>query len=681
VSDIKKTTHIDTKPAYLYSRVSTLKQEDGEGIERQKRLIEDFISKEGFHLVDTYEDVGKSAYKGEHEEEDGGLGQFMQACRDGHVKPDSCLVIEQLDRLSRMGLTHARGLLSDLVRLKVNLAIVRMGMIIKWSDKGDFASDVQIGNCLDMAWKESEYKSLRVLATFDIRIEKARLGLKWTSKCPWWMDFDADKKDFYENEYTHTARKIIDLCLNNCWGAHRICNYLNEDIDKYPRPPPQSTKKNSKRKIPEHWTKTSIYYVLNSRAMHGEWQPMRRQVIEGKRKDIPLGEPLENYYMPIATETEFYRIKQSFEKNTKVSKDGIKRGVGGEKGRVANLYRGLTKCWDCGTALVVKKGYSKDYLSCNDQGGRCNSKSVVYGVFEEKINASLKTNPSFKRPEKQTNNRLEIIALEAEITKQNDLISKNNIMIESLGDDVTPEVLGMFAKKINSASIKKNELAEKIEILKAENESNDINIEDLLNFDLTDYGQRETYNKLISRDIELITICKNYVLFKRKDIDIWFGESLLYDHQVLLPTSEGFAKGLFDNRKSTEQGSMTDNYSFTIFEDEDVEYYLDSLNQHEIAGNTLKDMEGGKITFKRGLRLLKDKHQLDDPAALLYFKGMFIRGAIYKLMNLLRAPLFHVPINQHKEWEDYLKYATDGKKTMRDIIREKAEIYYRDKLI
>jgi len=676
---MNKTTQIDKKPAYLYSRVSTLRQEEGEGIERQKRLIEDFISKEGYYLADSYEDIGKSAYKAEHLEDDAGLGQFLNALKDGNVKPDSCLVIEQLDRLGRMGINQSRIVLSTILSLKCSLAIVRMGIVIRWDDAGDIGTDVQVGSAMAMAHHESLFKSQRVLATFDIRLEKARAGIKWTSKSPWWMNFDQDKKDFYENEHTYTARTIIDLCLKDGWGSYRICNFLNANLDRYPRPATKSTKKDSKRKIPAYWTKTSVYYVLKSIAIFGQWQPKRRQEVDGKRVDMPNGDPIDNYYMPIATENEFYRIKMALEKNTKVSKDGKKRGIGGEKGRFANLYRGMTKCWVCGTAMARKKGYSKDYLSCNAQGGICNTLSSSYDDFEDLVVDLMKTSKALVKPENTVNSRLEIIALEAEVTKQNDIINKQSILIDSL-DDATPEVLGIFAKKINKASIKKSEIISEIETLRADSQDSKVDESQLMTLDLSDAGDRETYNNLISRDIEIISVTEGFALVRRHKTNAYAMGGMEYSERRYISISDKTSEHLFDYHKENNPDIIVDNFSFRTFRNKSgVSKFLSQLRQQHQAADFMGQYKNGDIDQKRLLRLLRDKYKIDYPHALREFKDMFVRGAIYKLMNFDYVPISRLKLSKFETFKDYQEWISpDADEKGKDVERKYIDFLHKE---
>ena len=60
-------------------------------------------------------DEGVSAYRGRNIEEDKGLGGFLFACRAGLIERGSYLLVESLDRVSRMEPYYAQRLLGDIV--------------------------------------------------------------------------------------------------------------------------------------------------------------------------------------------------------------------------------------------------------------------------------------------------------------------------------------------------------------------------------------------------------------------------------------------------------------------------------------------------------------------------------------------------------------------------------------
>ena len=86
--------------AYSYVRFSTPEQRKGDSLRRQIELSQRYAKDHGLTLDDTFSDEGVSFYRGRNAKE-GALGAFIKAAETGRVKKGSCLLVENLDRLSR----------------------------------------------------------------------------------------------------------------------------------------------------------------------------------------------------------------------------------------------------------------------------------------------------------------------------------------------------------------------------------------------------------------------------------------------------------------------------------------------------------------------------------------------------------------------------------------------------
>src|SRR5215469_12581763 len=76
--------------------------------------IKAYAERKGWELAETLIDEGLSAFKGEHLSR-GKLGTFLRAADKGRYRGHA-LVIEQLDRLSRLGITETSDLLRRIVK-------------------------------------------------------------------------------------------------------------------------------------------------------------------------------------------------------------------------------------------------------------------------------------------------------------------------------------------------------------------------------------------------------------------------------------------------------------------------------------------------------------------------------------------------------------------------------------
>ena len=122
--------------AFSYVRFSSKKQEQGDSVNRQEQSIRAYAEAHGLELVDDqkFRDLGCSAYMGRNKKE-GALRDFLDAVKDGKVPPDSYLLVENLDRLSREKVLPAFDTFSEISVFRQE-AIARMdGLRI-----GDFGS-------------------------------------------------------------------------------------------------------------------------------------------------------------------------------------------------------------------------------------------------------------------------------------------------------------------------------------------------------------------------------------------------------------------------------------------------------------------------------------------------------------------------------------------------------------
>ena len=107
--------------AYIYIRFSTVAQEGGDSYSRQRDGAVELIKTNGWTLAGTIEDLGRSAYKGDHMLGEGALGKFSDRVRAGDIPPGSWLVAEKTDRLSRQGWEVLFDWLREMTRKGLNV--------------------------------------------------------------------------------------------------------------------------------------------------------------------------------------------------------------------------------------------------------------------------------------------------------------------------------------------------------------------------------------------------------------------------------------------------------------------------------------------------------------------------------------------------------------------------------
>ncbi|MBL4858073.1 MAG: recombinase family protein [Erythrobacter sp.] len=114
---------------YSYTRFSTPEQAAGDSFRRQTEAARKWAEARGLVLDVklSFADDGVSAYRGGNVDTDRGLGAFLFACQQGLVERGSYLLVESLDRISRMSPRKAQRLLDDIVDSGITVVTLNDG--------------------------------------------------------------------------------------------------------------------------------------------------------------------------------------------------------------------------------------------------------------------------------------------------------------------------------------------------------------------------------------------------------------------------------------------------------------------------------------------------------------------------------------------------------------------------
>ncbi|MEZ9122053.1 recombinase family protein [Vibrio cyclitrophicus] len=476
--------------AYIYSRVSKESQaREGEGLRRQIERAEKFIETENkintnyrYQLVDEIVDAGLSAYYGKNTSKNGGLGAFLEAAKQGEIKEKSLLIVEAVDRLSRLHVDRSRHLFAKLKKYKIDVAITKFSLIIRHDEQLDMGVDLLLTAAFHLAHMESEQKSQRIKATFDRKRRDEILGgEKRTSVCPTWMELSSCKTDFeLIPERVEVLRTMIDMKLAG-YGCHRITKYLNErNITNFSGKP---------------WRNEMVNKYLKMIQLKGELQRVEHQIIDGKTKKVPVGAPIENYYPPVIDNSTFIALQSTFPVSV--------------KGRVGNafpnLFRGLLRCPSCGNILSYSKtlrGYPK--LRCrsrlDNQG--CTQKYTRYDPIEQHLVQSLVgldysrlLNTSYKKLQKE----ISIIDGKMESLRNSILVLSDELSelehIETI--KVYGSLIDQKHNELDILSVKRDELTKV-------SSSYDYNA--IKELDLTTVEGRQKYHEYVAKFIDYIVV-------------------------------------------------------------------------------------------------------------------------------------------------------------------------------
>lgn len=396
------------KTAYSYIRFSSSRQADGDSIRRQTELARSYADKNGLDLQDvSISDFGVSAFRGSNATE-GALGAFLRLVDEQKIDSNCYLLVESFDRLSRQAVEDALALLLQVVNRGITLVTLSDSHVYK---RGELDMTKLIMSIVTMsrANEESEMKSQRTSAAWN----KARLdalnGIKAkNSRLPDWLSWNDDKTDFAVNQSAkEIIQRVFELSAGGS-GIEIIARTLNEEGCR--------TFKKGKE-----WRSSGVSKLLRNRAVIGEFQFYQKGA-QGKR--VPIGEPIAGYYPEVVSKSLFLAVQQGMDLRNK-------RGSGNRSGQFTNLFTGLIRCGECGSAVVTSSQTTKTpqgYLKCTV---RCESKARMnYKYTEPQVLSALGSLQSviekYRTPisDETASLELEVRALGEQITTLESLLDK-----------------------------------------------------------------------------------------------------------------------------------------------------------------------------------------------------------------------------------------------------------------
>jgi DNA invertase Pin-like site-specific DNA recombinase len=342
--------------AYSYSRFSSDAQRPGTSILRQQTLAEKWCEEHKIPLAtDRFKDEAVSGFSGANLES-GALSRFIALVKAGEIEAGSYLILESLDRLTRLDAWEASRLLQDLVKLGIIVVTLRPEMRF---DHNSTAIDLlQAILHMDNAHKESARKSGLGKDEWEKRFKAARDTKKHIgNRVSNWLTLDKASGKYLVNEHAFAVGRIFELCLQGL-GSTAISQTMNAEgyrtFNKGDR-----------------WGTSAVLTILKNRAAIGELA----------LKDG--GEPIPDYFPAVVNVETFDAAKNMVKvretgKVTKQSAD-------------FNVWRKLVVCGACGSAMNIIHRTKFRYLMCaNRRYGACEgSKNVRLDESEDVLMAML----------------------------------------------------------------------------------------------------------------------------------------------------------------------------------------------------------------------------------------------------------------------------------------------------
>lgn len=363
------------RKAYSYLRFSTPEQSKGDSRRRQSDMAAQYARAHGLELDEIlkFHDEGISGFRGKNAEA-GRLGDFLEAVRVGLVPPNSVLLVEQLDRLSRLVPRKALRVLEDIVDAGVSVVTLNDGRVYSPGSLDADPTDLLIAVLTFMrANEESATKGKRVAAAWEAK--RATAATKpLTRLVPAWLQLDEASQEITEiPDRANVVRRIFSLTLEGV-GQHAIAARLNaEGVEPWGRGKRKGTR----------WHRSYIAKILTNEAVIGTFIPHRLEYIDGKKCRVPQA-PVAGYFPAIISQETWGAVAVLSAAN---------RAPRGRQAAapLSNILSRLAVCPICGGAVTrVQKGSSSKsghpYLVCSAaKVGRCEYKAVRYETIERRI--------------------------------------------------------------------------------------------------------------------------------------------------------------------------------------------------------------------------------------------------------------------------------------------------------
>lgn len=343
--------------AYSYIRFSTPDQILGDSLRRQTEASNQYAIEHGLTLDETLNirDLGVSAFKGNNFET-GALGQFLVAIDDGRVAKDSYLLVESLDRLSRLPVTEALAIFQAIIGRGITIVtLIDSAIYSKERLRNDWTPLLIALVTMSRAHEESAVKSRRIKAAWEAKKVRVKSNKEVMSgRCPWWLKLSDDKSKYEIVEEKADIVRLMFRLAKDGFGNTLVAKYLNE----HGIPTAQHAK---------YWQNSTTGFNLGNIAVIGVLQ--LDQDNNGKTTTNTF---IEDYYPPIIDKTLFYEVQAQKSVRNRNVNASIRAG---RKGQCHNIFQGTARCGYCGGPVHVRRkpGINSGFLYCAKslQGGGC----------------------------------------------------------------------------------------------------------------------------------------------------------------------------------------------------------------------------------------------------------------------------------------------------------------------
>lgn len=349
--------------AYSYVRYSSEQQmtkkngEVGDSIRRQMENQRKAVETYNLHVVDVFEDLGKSAFRGKHRLK-GALSLFLASLDEGKIPSGAYLLIESFDRLSRERMTDGLTVVLTILRKGIKIITTDDLKLYDLSIKGkDLEQTIMITVLLERANNESTTKSDRQKAKWEGRRDRIIKGEKkfLNKNVPWWISLNESTGEYsLIPERVAELKKIYELLMVKNLGLRATAAYINEN----------NPLKVGFGKNPEvsGWTARGIKRMIDTPSLYGSLELCEYVYDNGKsapdRKTIKV---MEDFYPAAFSKHEVDLLKAKIASRMTSKEKPTRRDL-----QYYNIYHGLIRCAFCGGNVRFSQKQKYSYLVCRN---------------------------------------------------------------------------------------------------------------------------------------------------------------------------------------------------------------------------------------------------------------------------------------------------------------------------
>jgi len=337
---MKTPNEINVKPetkkfCFSYIRFSSKRQELGSSLERQAPIAPR-VAKEKRWIYEpkfNAKNLGVSAYKGDNKKT---LEAICQAAIDGKIPKGSVMILEALDRATRLQLDEAYQLLRQILLSGLEIYTDTNHRHLTALSLNDVTSVMLTAVELDAAFQYAKRLSNRSHGGINKKIAAMLKGEKvyFGGSMPSYLVGVKDGEWIVDEKRVETIQRIFADYISGK-SMTGIAIELNED----------NAKGIKYKNIV--WRQGTIHSILTNAAYSGDF------TFKGKTYS--------DYLLPIVSKEDFERVKNIMVKNSR-------RKGGSSSGKINSIFNGIARCVYCEagmTAITSKyKNVVHSYYGC-----------------------------------------------------------------------------------------------------------------------------------------------------------------------------------------------------------------------------------------------------------------------------------------------------------------------------